>query len=195
MEKDQIEKIRSGIIDFVLNVRRIYPEAQTYNPLEEETPLPDTVIDHQVEDLFAQVVHCVTVINQSYRIERQDGKLESSHEDIINAMSLMDKLLNPSILLGETTRKAYKKILKKRGVGWVFIRKDLEQVIRCSRTQAARIVFDLSQTGLIKQISGNRRSGYVWQLEKAVDLPDPPKKGGLNAMKRFISMEDEPWKY
>lgn len=179
------------LLAFILHVRQRYPQLKSYNPHKADFQLPKTVYDERTEALFDQLVHCMTVINQLYRVNRGEEELQSSYEDMLAAVAWMEHLLNPALAMSRSALTAYQKLCQQLSPKAVFTARQLREWTGYSKTQSHRILAELGQLKLIQKLGGHKNRGYYYELKKTVELPVLPKESQRKA--QFVPLEEYRW--
>jgi hypothetical protein len=155
--------------DLILIFKCLYPHRQIINPFEVQIYNQSDWTEVQKE-LVSQLIYVSVLFNQKYRRIDQYFNLEAIEEDYVNALALAERELNPKqpkVLLSNGVRRFLVELLSVYG-GDSFTLRQARFATHTSRTGAYWNMKELESKDLVRCLSGNSGSGFVYELtEKA----------------------------
>ena len=165
------------IVLFLQDIQRILKPVTIIIPYAEDLVLPTWFLkQYRTNSHYLEFIKAVTFYHQFQREHKADEMgnkyIESTYEDIELANTLIkDVLLAKSDELTKATRNFYELIIrylaqtKKES----FKTAEIRMKYRMTPPTIGRHIKKLTQYGYIKIISGNKRKGYEYEVEKKVE--------------------------
>lgn len=144
-------------------------------PKESPTAITDNYYNHllkslpkEQEALTRELIHYLTLLNKTYR-EQVNGIYQSSHEDVLIALELIQDLLQPQNILSQKEQEQLEE-LSQAYLGERFTRKQAQEVLKQSKSQTHRLLNRLEKLELIRREPSNKNRGYSYSF--GVQHPD-----------------------
>lgn len=118
----------------------------------------------QYEALLDLLVRQITLLNRHNRLN-EGGIYQSEKADLTAALGLLKGDLRSSTMASPYLAIALDTLERKLGKQRTFRRSDMQRVLKCSKTQAHRIVNHLEACGKLKQVGGTPSLGFYYRLE------------------------------
>lgn len=161
-------KIRNNYLadlqDLCFLVKSLYPHKEVIDPYSEV--LTESNFSKPVQQLVKKLVKALVILNQPHRVENHWGKLESSREDFINALHLVERqvpIAARTTLLSRPDRIFYNQLFTKFE-GKEFTRKQAMQATNLSKTNTHWKLWELMVKGLVERCGGSANKGYYYRL-------------------------------
>lgn len=186
MEKPKITKLyelAGAILCLYKNTVTVNP----YNTMAEKIDLSGYFYRTHKEDvyrLYHLLVHGMTCLNQVYRLQDKEGRYQSTREDNIVALYLLqDEYFNHDYLPGSVW-DTYVELMGYYGSKSSFTRQQATLILHLNSHTAKWHLNKLREHGYLIKTGGDMRSGYIYRL---VDKLNP-----FNLVHTLKESEDEP---
>lgn len=154
---------RSYIYDFNVLIKLLYPYRQSINKYERLTN--QMSFNTSQKALLKQVIHSLTVLNETYRDQDKIGRLYTTREDVINGIVLLQNeldLKDQKILFPYALQHFYKE-LKTHFIAQQFTSREVCRKIRKSKSSCYRNLSELVDRNKVKLV-GRKQQSFVYQL-------------------------------
>lgn len=145
-------------------IKLLYPIVYTINPRERLIELATQKTDKEINILAHELVHTITVLNQSFRVRKGVKTLKSSREDNLNALSLLVEKINPEILKYKGVKRSYR-CIRDNYAGKSFTQKELREQNGYGKTSTGYHINKLLEYDIIKITRGYKNRGYWYRLK------------------------------
>lgn len=164
------------VIAFLQDVQRVLKSVKVIIPFAEDLILPTWFLkQYRTNSHYQEFIKAVTFYHQRQREIKYDSRnnpyIESTYEDIEIANKLMkDVLLAKSDELPKATRNFLDKVkgFLQESSKESFYATEIRKRYRMSPSALGRYLKKLTSYGYIKIVSGSKRKGYEYELEKNI---------------------------
>lgn len=154
----------------------LFEEMETVNPYEsmvEKVDMSSYFYRTHQEDiirLYHLLVHGMTCLNHVYRLRTKQGIYESSKEDNVLALQLLQGEGFSDYLLSGAYRSTYRVLMSYYGTEHRFTALQANMVLGMCKSTLQRHMKVLCEQGYLVKCGGNQRTGYQYQLIDRVSL-------------------------
>lgn len=114
--------------------------------------------------LYHLLVHCLTCLHSLYRLQDKKGRYQSTREDNVLALQLLNAECFDHSYLPETTWETYQELMGYYGTANPFTRKEAEAVIVLNEHTFKWRLQKLHEHGYVLRIGGSMYKGYRYRL-------------------------------
>jgi len=165
------------MVEFLQDVQSVLKPIRVVNPYAEQLVIPEQVFKPlRTNSHYLQFIESVTFYHQYQREKKHDSRgkpyIETTIEDIEIANDLLKEvLLAKSDELTKATRRFYETLqsyLDKEKKD-SFYSGEIRRAYRMTPATVGRHLKILTRYGYVKVVSGSKKKGYEYELEKEVD--------------------------
>jgi hypothetical protein len=150
------------IIDILGRLEVLYREVEAVNPRRKLIELATE--NKKLREQLDQISKMICKMNSLYRDrERESGAYIVEREDILQAIHLIRKTLQPNHYLNLPGRVAAKQI-KETYKNESFNAPQLRKLLGYQRAQMSRILKELEYHQIIEKVGGYKNTGYFYRL-------------------------------
>ncbi|TWP30211.1 hypothetical protein ETU08_06535 [Apibacter muscae] len=140
-----------------------------------QTKIADNYYNHLLESLnpdqeqlSRRLIHHITLLNKTFR-EKHNQEYQSTHEDIILALELVQDLIKPQSKLTPKEQSRVEE-LEQHYLSQGFTRQEVQKTLQISKSQTHRFLTKLEQLNLIQKESAPKNQTHRYSF--GIDNPD-----------------------
>jgi len=159
----RLYELSGGILCLFENVETTNP----YNVMEEKIDLSGYFYRTHKEDvyrLYHLLVHCFTCLNQLYRMKDKAGRYESTREDNLLALYLLQEECFSHDYLPQSVWSTYHELMSYYGTENTFTRKDATFLLNLNQHTVKWQLKKLKEYGYLVRTGGDMRRGHIYRL-------------------------------
>ena len=119
-------------------------------------------LEKEPQELTKTLIHYLTLINKTFR-EQERGIYQSSHEDVVLALELVQDLIKPASILTNKEQNQLE-VLEQEYLTETFTRKQAQQILKLSKTQTHRLLTKLENLNLIYKELAPKNQSHIYRF-------------------------------
>lgn len=119
-------------------------------------------LPQEKESLTKTLIHYLTLLNKTFR-EQERGIYQSSHEDVVLALELVQDLIKPASILTNKEQNQLE-VLEQEYLTETFTRKQAQQILKLSKTQTHRLLTKLENLNLIYKELAPKNQSHIYRF-------------------------------
>lgn len=119
-------------------------------------------LEKENQELTKTLIHYLTLLNKTFR-EQERGIYQSSHEDVVLALELVQDLIKPKSILTKKEQTQLEE-LEQIYLTETFTRKEVQELLNVSKSQTHRLLMKLENLNLIHKELAPKNQSHIYRF-------------------------------